>query len=166
MESGVAAAAPLPLQSALYKWLAAMFHLSLKIFFIIMGIMVLLETLKALNWIDHIVRAISPILKAMGLSPKVGILWVTAVVFGLAYGAAVIVEEAGKDHLTAQELEELQLSIGINHSMLEDPSLFLALGLSAFWLWVPRLIMAIIAVRLLSLWQMFRRPAVRSDPST
>ena len=44
---------------------------------------------------------------------------------------------------------------GINHSLVEDPSLFLSLGLSPFWLWVPRLLAAILAERLLRLWRLF-----------
>jgi hypothetical protein len=40
----------------------------------------------------------------------------------------------------------------INHSMVEDPVLFLAFGLSAFWLWIPRLITAVVAVRLFDLY--------------
>ena len=67
--------------------------------------------------------------------------------------AGEIVEEAKEGHLNKEELEGLHLSIGINHSVVEDPALFLALGLNAFWLWVPRLITAMLAVRLLSLWQ-------------
>ncbi len=62
-------------------------------------------------------------------------------------------EEAKEGHMTAEELENLQLSIGINHSLVEDPALFLSLGLSAFWLWVPRLLMAIVAVRILTWWK-------------
>jgi len=146
-----------PFLHALRQWAVAMSHLSLKIFLIIMAIMVLLESLKALGWISHIVRVLQPFLKTLGLSPRVGMLWMTAVVFGLAYGAAVIVEEAKRGDLSRQDLQQLQLSIGINHSMVEDPSLFLSLGLSAFWLWVPRLITAIIAVRLFSLWGSLRR---------
>jgi Fe2+ transport system protein B len=142
--------------TAVSDWAFAMLYLSFKIFFIIMVIMVLLETLKALGWINQLVRILMPFLRALGLSPRVGMLWMTAVVFGLAYGAAVIVEEAKRGDLSSQELEELQLSIGINHSMVEDPALFLSLGLSAFWLWVPRLITAIVAVRLLTLWQSMR----------
>jgi hypothetical protein len=77
----------------------------------------------------------------------------TAAIFGLAYGAAVIVEEAKEGHLVKEELEGLHLSIGINHALVEDPALFLALGLHPFWLWVPRIITAMVAVRLLTFWQ-------------
>jgi len=92
----------------------------------------------------------------MGLDERVGLLWLTAGMFGIAYGAAVILEEAKEGNLTAEELTRLHLSIGINHSMVEDPSLFLSLGLSAFWLWIPRLITAILAVHLMILWQKMR----------
>jgi len=133
-------------------WFIATLYLSVKIFAIIMVIMILLETMKIFNMIQHIVKVLNPLLKIMGLDQRVGILWLTANVFGLAYGGAVIVEEAKGGCLTRQELERLHLSVGINHSMAEDPALFLSLGLSAFWLWIPRFITAIIAVHLFDLY--------------
>jgi hypothetical protein len=43
--------------------------------------------------------------------------------------------------------------------MVEDPPLFLPLGIHPFWLYVPRLVMAIFIVRLVRLWQRYaRRP--------
>jgi hypothetical protein len=103
------------------------------------------------------VRVLNPLLKIMGLKQKVGFLWLTAVIFGILYGGAVIVEEVKAGHLTEEELEELHLSIGINHALVEDPSLFLSLGLSPFWLWVPRVIVAILAERVLALWRVIKR---------
>jgi Fe2+ transport system protein B len=136
----------------LKTWFMATLYLCVKIFAIIMILMILLEMMKIYNLIHHIVKMLTPLLKALGLNRRVGILWLTATVFGLAYGGAVIVEEAKKGGLTRKELEKLHLSIGINHSMVEDPALFLSLGLSAFWLWIPRLIMAVIAVHLFDLY--------------
>ena len=137
----------------LQTWSMTTLYLAFRIFVIIMGILIILEILKSLGWITGIVRAIDPFLKALGLSQKVGIIWITGAVFGLIYGAAIIVEEVKEGHLRKEELEGLHLSIGINHSIVEDPALFLSLGLSPFWLWVPRLLMAMLAVRLLTLWQ-------------
>lgn len=146
-----------PFVYILKSWSFVIFYLCIKIFAIIMSILILLEIMKSLGWINHIVRLLTPVLKILGLRQNVGILWVTAAVFGLSYGGAVIVEEVKDGRLTKDELEDLHLSIGINHSLIEDPSLFLALGLSAFWLWIPRLIMAMIAVRLLNLWHLVRK---------
>jgi Fe2+ transport system protein B len=156
----VAKGTPVAVQPAfitlMKNWLIATLYLSLKIFVIIMVIMILLEMMKLFNIIPHIVKVLSPLLKTMGLDQRAGILWLTAIVFGLAYGGAVIVEEAKEAYITKEQLEKLHLSIGINHSMIEDPALFLSLGLSAFWLWVPRLIVAIIAVRLFDLYYKIR----------
>jgi hypothetical protein len=93
----------------------------------------------------------------MGLDAKVGLLWMTAIIFGLAYGGAVIVEEAQAEHLSQEDLEMRHLSIGINHSMVEDPPLFISLGLNAWWLYIPRIVVAVITVHLIRLWYRFRR---------
>jgi hypothetical protein len=155
--AALAAAAPLAFYEIMQDWSITTGYLVIKVFFIIMTLLSFLEILKAMGWITYIVRLFSPLLVLMGLDRKVGILWMTAIVFGLAYGGAVIVEEAQSGHLTKEELEILQLSIGINHSMVEDPLLFVAIGLSAFWLYIPRLVMAIVSVRLVRLWYRFSR---------
>ncbi|MCX5856135.1 MAG: iron transporter [Deltaproteobacteria bacterium] len=146
-----------PFIDAIQEWGMTTLALSIKIFVIIMSILTLLEVLKTLDLIHPMVRLLNPLLKLMGLNQKVGFLWLTAVVFGVAYGGAVIVEEVKSGHLTKEELEELHLSIGINHALVEDPSLFLSLGLNPFWLWVPRIIVAILAERLLTLWRIIKR---------
>jgi Fe2+ transport system protein B len=140
-------------------WAWTTFRLTAKIFVIIMVLLTLLELLKAFGWIHPFVRALGPFLRIMGLDQKVGFLWMTAVIFGLSYGGAIIVEEAKSGHLSKDDLEILHLSIGMNHSMVEDPPLFLPMGIHPFWLYVPRLVMAIVTVRLLRVWQRYaRRP--------
>lgn len=138
-------------------WAWTTFRLTVKILFIIMALLTFLELLKAFGWIHPLVRALGPFLRVMGLDQKVGFLWMTAVIFGLSYGGAIIVEEAKSGHLTKDELEILHLSIGMNHSMVEDPPLFLPMGIHPFWIYVPRLVMAIVTVRLLRLWQRYAR---------
>lgn len=91
-------------------------------------------------------------------------MWLTAVIFGLSYGAAVIVSEVRNSSFTQAELEDLHISIGINHAIIEDPAIFLSLGLNPFWLWVPRFIAAIIAVHVFSVWRTIRHG--RGSPPT
>jgi hypothetical protein len=142
-----------PFAAMLQGWFLTTLVLSLKIFIIIMGVLMLLEVTKALGWIGRFVRICRPALRALGLTEKSGIIWMTSAVFGLVYAAAVVVEEAKGGHFDKEELEGLHLSVGINHAMIEDPAIFLALGLPPFWLWVPRLVAAILAVRVFSFWQ-------------
>ena len=145
------------LSAVLLNWLGEVGRLVLILFCIIMTIMILLEVIRAKGWIDPVVRVLSPLLRALGLSPQAGVLWVTAAIFGLAFGAAVIVEEAESGRISQEDLETLQLSIGINHGLFDDPALFLSLGLNPFWIYIPRLLTAVIAVRLLTLWRKLKR---------
>jgi len=119
-----------------------------KILVIIVTLMIILEFMKTYDLIDRVVGVMAPVLKVLGLGNQTGLLWLTAAIFGLTYGAAVIVEETKAGNLSKDELERLQISIGINHSIIEDPVLFIALGLSVFWMCVPRVVAAIIAVQL------------------
>ena len=157
LTGGLARSQASPFFDILGNWAVQMGWLSVKIFAIIMSIMVVLETMKAFRLIAHLITILQPAIRFMGLDRRVGMLWLTACLFGITYGAAVIVEEAKENDFEADELTRLHLSIGINHAMIEDPSLFLPLGIGAFWLWVPRLISAVAAVWLLSLWFRLRR---------
>jgi hypothetical protein len=141
----------------LHHWAWTTLMLSVKIFFIIMALLTLLECLKSFDLVHPLVRSLRPFLRLMGLDEKVGFLWMTAVIFGLSYGGAIIVEEAKSGHLSRDELEILHLSIGMNHSMVEDPPLFLPMGVHPLWIYLPRLVMAIVTVRLLRLWQSYNR---------
>ena len=136
-----------PFLDVLKDWVMSMISLLLKIFAIIMGIMIALGWLQSLGWTDYILRIFRPLGKIFGLEEHTATMFMAAEIFGLLYGGAVIVEEAKKEPFTKEDLEYLHISIGINHSMVEDPALFTVLGLNAFWMWVPKLIMAIIVVQ-------------------
>jgi hypothetical protein len=154
--AGVSAATSPVFSDMLRRWAIATSWLIIKIFFIIMTLLTILELLKSFDLIHPFVRALAPFLRIMGLDQKVGFLWMTAVIFGLSYGGAVIVEEAKNGRLNQDELELLHLSIGMNHSMVEDPPLFMTLGVQPFWLYIPRLLMAILTVWIVRLYQFLR----------
>lgn len=132
-------------------WAADTALLCIKIFVIIMALMILLEILKSYRLLDRCVAALAPLLGVLGLRRRVGFLWLTAAVFGLSYSGAVIVEEARTGNIDKSDLTALHLSIGINHSIIEDPLLFLPLGISPLWLWLPRLLTAVVFVWLYNL---------------
>ena len=104
--------------------------------------MVALELAKAFRLIEAVTRVASPVVTLMGLDRSTSMLWMTAALFGLAYGSAVIVEETKAGTYDKSALTRLHLSVGVNHAMIEDPALFLPLGIPVFWLWIPRLLAA------------------------
>lgn len=150
-----------PFIEVLKVWGVDTIELLIKILIIIMTVMIALECLKSLGWMEYLLNFSQPIMKILGLSHRTALLWVTAVVFGLMYGGAVIIEEAKKGALTKEELERLHISIGTNHSMVEEPALWLALGLNGFWLWVPRLLTAVAAVQIYGAVGYFKKRLVK-----
>lgn len=146
-----------PFIEVLKVWGVGTIELLIKILIIIMAVMIALECLKSLGWMKYLLNFSQPVMKILGLSRRTALLWVTAGVFGLMYGGAVLIEEAKKGVLTKEELERLHISIGTNHSMVEEPALWLALGLNGFWLWVPRLITAIAAVQIYDAVRYFKK---------
>jgi hypothetical protein len=145
----------------LKSWGWGMSKVTLQIICIIMPLMVLLELGKAFRIIEFITKLTSPLVAVMGLNQSTGFLWLTANIFGLAYGSAVIVEETQANDFKKEDLTRLHLSIGINHAMIEDPILFVPLGLPLLWLWVPRIVAAILAVWMYSAFLYARRLYVK-----
>jgi len=143
--------AAMPLADMLVAWLLSTLQLLAKIVLIITAVMIAIETMKVLGWTERLAAACRPIMKLMGLSPSVATMWVAGVFFGIIYGSAVITEEAASGRCTPDELKRLHMHLGINHSTVEDPALFLALGISVFWTIVPRLVAAAVVVNLYNL---------------
>jgi len=137
-----------PLLMVVKDWAINLIALLLKILGILMAVTIMLEFSESLGWTEYSVKFLRPLMRILGLSEQTSTLWVTSAAFGLMYGGAVTIDKARKGVLDKEELERLHISIGINHSMVEDPALFLALALNPFWLWVPKLVMAIIAVQI------------------
>jgi hypothetical protein len=138
-----------PFFEALRAWAIDTLRLCGRVFVIIMLVMMALHASTSLGWIKYLVKFFKPLMKILGLPDQAATMWVTAAGFGLLYGSAVIMEEAKKGDLTKEELEHLQISIGINHSVVEESALFLVLGVNPLWLFIPRFVAAIIAVHAL-----------------
>lgn len=147
-----AAAARAPFTGFLLHWLSGAGGLVWKILVILMGLMLLTEWMREKDVYHRLARPLRPLLSAMGLKPSVAFLWVTAMVLGLAYGSGLLMEEAKEPgRYRPEEMRDLNISIAINHSVVEDTALLAALGANAFWITIPRFVAAAIVVRVVRL---------------
>lgn len=127
-------------------WIKGAGVLILKIVLIVSGLMILQNILTEFKITDLISKTFAPIMKIMGLSPDSSFLWVISQIVGLTYGSAIMTEAVDKNQITAQNAKLLNYHIAINHSLLEDTLLFVAIGVPAMWMIGPRFIIAIIVV--------------------
>jgi len=136
------------LESFLLGWARSAGELILKIVLILLGLMLLTEWMRRRDVYRRLARVLRPLLRFLGLADSVAFLWITAAVLGLAYGSGLLMEEAKEPgRYRPDELRDLNVSIGVCHSLIEDSALLVACGASLFWITVPRLLAAALAVR-------------------
>lgn len=96
--------------------------------------------------INHIANFLKPMMIFFGLPPRTAFLWLVANTLGLAYGAAVMIDETEHGSTTKEENDILNHHIGVSHSNLEDLLLFTAMGGSFLWMLLSRWAMSLILV--------------------
>ena len=130
----------------LSRWAVGTLLLVVKMFTIIVSLTVLqriLADLGAIRWVSKFFR---PLLRIFGLPAKTSFLWIVAQTLGLAYGAAVMMEEKETGKVSRKELDLLNHHITVSHSNLEDLLLFVAIGASLFWALFLRFLIAMVVV--------------------
>jgi spore maturation protein SpmB len=130
------------LAAVLRNWAIDTAWLAGKVIGIVMGLMVLQRVLKEFGIIRVLSQLLFPVLWLLGLPRRTAFLWIVANVLGLAYGAAVILEEAESGALGKEDAQLLNRSIAVCHSLLEDTLLFVAIGAWALWITLPRVALA------------------------
>jgi hypothetical protein len=108
--------------------------------------MILQNILKEFNVLNFISKIFAPLMRLMGLSDDSSFLWFVAQTLGLTYGSVIMMEEVENNQITKESANLLNYHIAINHSLLEDTLLFVAIGVPAGWIIAPRFIFAIMVV--------------------
>lgn len=137
----------------LIHWFRGAIELSLKIVLIITGLMMLQNILRDFRLLHYLSRTFAPLMRFFGLPEQIAFLWLVAQTLGLAYGAAVLIEEVDNKEVSREDANLLNHHIAVNHSMLEDTLLFVAIGVPVLWIMVPRIVLAFIIVWTLRLIQ-------------
>lgn len=130
----------------LLHWMKSAGALALKITLIITGLMILQNILRDFKILDYLSATFAPLMKLFGLSERSSFMWFVAQILGLTYGAAVMIEEVESNSISKEEANLLNYHIAINHSMLEDTLLFVAIGVPVLWIMMPRIVLAFVVV--------------------
>lgn len=127
-------------------WLKSSLQIGLLILVIVFGLNVLYKLLLHFKLINKLSRVISPVLRFFGLPVNTGFLWLIGYIVGLAYGGALMMEQMEDGSVSKAETDLLNYHLAMSHSVLEDNLLFVALGVSLWWILGVRLTAAWLAV--------------------
>lgn len=128
------------------QWLSSSLTLTVTIVLIVTALMVLQRVLEEFGWMHRIANILSPLMRLFGLPSGCSLLWLTGNIVGMAYGAAIMIDEVENGRLTRDEANLVNHHLGVSHSLLEDTMLFVAMGISFWWIFLTRLVLAIVAV--------------------
>jgi hypothetical protein len=127
-------------------WALSTGLLALKIVVIIISVMIIQRLLEEFKAMDFLSRFFAPVMRLFGLPREASFLWIAINIIGYAYGADIVEGQIKDGKMKNQEADLFNHHAGLCHSLFEDTILFLAFGLSLFWIIVPRLVMAFLAV--------------------
>jgi spore maturation protein SpmB len=127
-------------------WGLSTVRLSLKIVLFVVAVMISQRLLEEFGVMDFLSRLLAPVIRLFGLPREASFLWIVINIVGYAYGAGIIEEQVRAGRMKPQDADLFNHHAGLCHSLLEDTALFLAVGVPLFWITVPRLILALLAV--------------------
>lgn len=134
------------LSDVFLAWGVTSIRLIIMIFIIISLLMITYRLLEEYNLISRISKSIEPVLKFFGLPKNTAFLWLIGYIVGLAYGGALMIDQMNEGKVTKAEGSLLNYHLALSHSVIEDNLLFVALGVSIWWILITRLIAAWIVV--------------------
>jgi len=127
-------------------WAQGALALSLKIAIIVTVLMILQRLLEEFHVMDMLSKIFAPVMQFMGLSRDSSFLWFVANIIGLTYGSAILIEQVQEGKISTKDASMLNNHLAISHSLLEDTSLWVVVGVPVFWVTVPRVALAIVVV--------------------
>ncbi|SHK13951.1 nucleoside recognition domain-containing protein [Paramaledivibacter caminithermalis] len=122
----------------------------LNIAIIVFPLMIVMEIAKDLNILDKLSDYCKPLTKWLGVSKESAFPLAIGLVFGLAYGAGVIIQSAKEGNLDKRSLILVSIFLVCCHAVIEDTLIFVAVGANGFLLLTIRLVTALILTILIS----------------
>jgi len=140
----------------LFLWMKSSLQIALLILVIVFALNLLYSLLEAYRLIPKLSRVIEPLLAFFGLPGNTAFLWLIGYIVGLAYGGALMMDQMKEGKVTRSEASLLNHHLALSHSVLEDNLLFVALGVSLWWILTVRFTIAFAVVWLRRFWLTIR----------
>lgn len=131
---------PVAPDEGLWTWIAGELKKYAVISLVVLALVVLLEIMDRLGITRMLERIMSPLVKLIGISPKVMPITLIGMTLGLAYGGGLIVAQSRENPLDGRDIFLSLAFLSLFHSIIEDHLLMIALGTHWFWIFILRLV--------------------------
>lgn len=111
---------------------------------IIIPLMIVMEVLKDAKILEKLAGKFKFVARFFNISNEAIFPLLVGIVFGIAYGAGVIIESAQDYNLNSKDLHKVMIFLIICHAIIEDTLVFIVVDANLWLLFFTRLIVAII----------------------
>lgn len=132
-------------------WLASSLVSLAATFVIIVALILLLDLFERAGITRRLTAMMMPLLRVSGLSRDLAPVTTVGVLLGLTYGGGLIIKEAQERNFEPKMRVLALCWISLSHSLIEDTGLMLAIGADIWVVLVGRVILTLLAVRLIAL---------------
>ncbi|MEH7383027.1 nucleoside recognition domain-containing protein [Bacillus sp. JJ1533] len=116
----------------------------LQLAIIVIPLMVVIQILKDLKWLDVFSKWMAPVTKALGMKENTSTTLATGILFGLALGAGVMIQAVKEDNVSKKDVTLALIFLVSCHAVVEDTLIFIPLGIPVLPLLLIRIITATI----------------------
>ena len=116
----------------------------LQLALIVIPLMMVIQVMKDLKWMEVFSRWMSPATRALGMNENTSTTMVAGLVIGLAYGAGVMIQAVKEDGVSKKDVTIAFIFLVACHAVVEDTLIFIPLGIPVLPLLLIRLVTAII----------------------
>lgn len=116
----------------------------LQLTLIVMPLMIVIQFLKDLNWLEKFSKGLAPVMRTLGMKENTAMTMAAGLFFGLAYGAGVMIQAVKEDGVSKKDLTLAFIFLVGCHAVVEDTLIFVPLGIPVWPLFLIRLGVAIV----------------------
>jgi hypothetical protein len=137
----------------------------LQLAIIVIPLMIGIQILKDKKWLDVFSRWMAPVTRALGMKENTSTTLAAGLLFGLAYGAGVMIQAVKEDGVSYKDVTIAFIFLVACHAVVEDTLIFIPLGIPILPLLLIRLGVAIVLTLIVSfIWN--RNMAARRKEAT
>jgi hypothetical protein len=111
---------------------------------IVIPLMVIIQIMKDLKWLDLFSKWLAPITKLLGMKPNASLTLVAGLTIGLAYGAGVMIQAVKEDNVSKKDITLALIFLVACHAVVEDTLIFVPLGIPVLPLFLIRITVALL----------------------
>lgn len=111
---------------------------------IVFPVMLMIQLLKDVEALPHIAKFMNPFTRLLGVSNNASVPLLAGIIFGIAYGAGVIIQTAKEENLSKKDIYLASIFLISCHAVVEETLIFLMLGVNVLAVLLIRVVFAML----------------------